>query len=145
LSEFYDPFSETLESAKEGMRNLKRESTPTKIDCEECGAQMVIKWGKNGYFLACSAYPECRFTAEFDKADDGEIRIVDEEAEVAGTCDNCGADMIVKTGRYGRFLACSAYPECKNTEPFTVDAPCPECGSGVAEKRSRRGKTFYGC
>lgn len=145
LRAFYDPFSQTLEQAREEMRNLKREAEETDIPCEKCGAHMVIKWGKNGYFLACSAYPECKSTAEFERDADGTIHIKREEPEVAGTCEKCSRDMIIKTGRYGRFLACSGYPECKNTQPFTIAATCPKCSSPIAEKRSKRNKIFYGC
>jgi DNA topoisomerase-1 len=145
LSQFYTPFKSTLDAAKEGMRNLKRESTPTDIDCPTCGSKMMIKWGKNGYFLACSNYPDCKTTQEFERDAEGNIKPVEKVVEVAGECDKCGADMIVKSGRYGRFLACSAYPDCKNTKPLALEAACPKCGGELYEKRSRRGKVFYGC
>ncbi len=145
LSTFYKPFSATLEKARKEMRNIKREQTPTELNCEECGSQMVIRWGKNGSFLACSAYPDCRNTREF-KREDGKIVLVTPEVITAGSCDKCGADMIIKTGKFGRFRACSAYPTCKNTKPVTTGVTCPKCSKGeVVEKRSRRGKVFYGC
>lgn len=145
LKDFYTPFSETLEEAKTGMRNIKRETVETDVKCGECGKPMVIKWGKNGYFLACSGYPECRSTCEFERTEDGTIKPVVEEIEVAGVCDKCGGDMVVKSGRYGRFLACSNYPECKNTKGIAVGVPCPKCGKDIVEKKSRRGKQFFGC
>ena len=145
LSDFYKPFSETLDRAKVEMRDVKREQTPTDIDCESCGAKMVIRWGKNGSFLACSAYPDCRQTSEF-KRDGAKIVIVEPEIISAGTCDKCNAGMIIKNGKYGRFRACSRYPECKNTAPVTTGVTCPDCNKGdVVEKRSRRGKVFFGC
>ena len=145
LATFYKPFSETLEKARKEMRNIKREQTPTDLKCEECGSPMVIRWGKNGSFLACSAYPDCRNTREF-KREDGKIVLVTPEVVTAGSCDKCGADMIIKTGKFGRFRACSAYPTCKNTKPVTTGVTCPKCSKGeVVEKRSRRGKVFYGC
>jgi DNA topoisomerase-1 len=145
LERFYAPFQGTLESAKEGMRNLKRESTPTDISCPACGSPMVIKWGKNGHFLACDNYPECKTTSEFIRNEDGTIQPVEKVVEVAGKCELCGSDMIIKAGRYGRFLACSAYPTCKNTQPLALEVPCPRCGGDLFEKRSRRGKVFFGC
>lgn len=146
LDRFYGPFNQRLDTAQTEMRNLKEESTPTDIDCEECGSKLVIKWGKNGYFLGCSAYPECRFTSEFERDEEGEVKLIKEEVQVMGSCDKCetGA-MVVKSGRYGRFLACSNYPTCKNTKGFAVGFDCPSCGSEVIEKRSRKGKVFYGC
>jgi DNA topoisomerase-1 len=145
LGEFYEPFRQTLDEAKLGMRNLKRESTPTDISCPNCGTKMVVKWGKNGYFLACDNYPTCKTTAEFTRDEQGQIQLVDAKAESAGKCELCGSDMIIKAGRYGRFLACSAYPTCKNTRGFAVDVNCPKCNGSIQEKRSKRGKPFYGC
>ena len=145
LSNFYKPFSADLDRAKKEMRDLKRATEPTDIDCEKCGAKMVIRWGKNGSFLACSNYPDCRKTSEFKRQGD-EIVVVIPEVIVAGECPTCSSDLIIKTGKYGRFRACSSYPECKTTLPVTTGVTCPDCGKGeVVEKRSRRGKTFWGC
>jgi DNA topoisomerase-1 len=145
LNKFYGPFSKTLDKAKVEMRNLKREATPTGFACDQCGAEMMIRWGKNGSFLACSAYPECRNTREY-KREDGKVVLIDPEIIISGTCDDCGADMIIKVGRYGRFRACSRYPDCKFTAPVSTGVTCPDCGEvEIVEKRTRRGKTFYGC
>jgi DNA topoisomerase-1 len=110
---------------------------------------MVIKWGRNGEFLACPRYPECKNTKNFKRADDGAV-VEAAEPQVDETCEQCGRPMQVRFGRYGRFLGCSGYPECKNVRP--LDKPvelgidCPECGSGrLLEKKSRRGKIFFGC
>jgi DNA topoisomerase-1 len=145
LSNFYEPFRVDLDKARKEMRDLKREAEPTDIACEKCGSQMVIRWGKNGSFLACSAYPECKSTQEF-KREDGKIVLVQPEVAVSGVCDKCGADMVIKTGKFGRFRACSRYPECKNTAPVGTGVTCPDCSKGeLVEKRSRRGKIFFGC
>lgn len=143
---FYRPFNEHLEKARVEMRNLKREETPTGIKCDKCGNMMVIKWGKLGYFLACSAYPECKNTLEFKRGEDGSIEVIREE--ISGeSCPQCGAPMVIKSGRYGRFLACSKYPSCKTTKPITTGVKCPEsnCGGEITEKRSKKGKVFYSC
>ncbi len=143
---FYEPFSKTLEKARVEMRDVKREETPTDIQCEKCGSQLVIKWGRFGRFLACSGYPECKNTKEFVETKDG-IEVVKAEVETDEVCDKCGKPMIIKSGRFGRFLACSAYPDCKNTKPISIGISCsePDCGGDLTEKRTKRGKVFFGC
>ena len=89
---------------------LPRRSLP----CEECGRKMVIKWGRNGRFLACPGYPECKNTKPLEEQ---------EQVETDETCDLCQSPMVVKTGRYGRFLACSSYPDCKGVKPFYLGIP----------------------
>ena len=145
LKKFYGPFEKKLEEAKTLMRDVKAEATPTEHKCEKCGSVMVIKWGRMGEFLACSGYPECKNTKDFKRRDDGTIEVVEQEP-TGEKCPNCGADMFVKRGRFGRFIACSRYPDCKTTMPFTFGVKCPKCNEGLlGEKKSRRGKYFYGC
>jgi len=146
VGDFYRPFSQHLEKAQKEMRNVKKEETPTDITCEKCGGRMVIKWGKLGYFLACSAYPECKNTTEFRRREDGGIEVVREEG-TGESCPACGSPMVIKSGRYGKFLACTTYPDCKTTKPLTTGVKCPEpgCTGEITEKRSKRGKVFYSC
>jgi len=146
LGVFYKPFSADLVKAKEHMRDVKREEIATDYVCEKCGKPMVIKWGRNGSFLACQGYPECRNTKEIQRGLDGKIEIVP-EATTDEVCENCSAPMVVKRGRFGSFLACSRYPDCKTTKPISLGVTCPRenCGGFLTEKRSRRGKNFYGC
>ncbi|RMH36259.1 MAG: type I DNA topoisomerase [Deltaproteobacteria bacterium] len=146
LGEFYRPFSTDLVKAEQTMRDVKREEIATEFTCEQCGEPMVVKWGRNGSFLACKGYPECRNTKEIERQADGSFEIVPEE-ETDEVCDACGAPMRVKRGKYGAFLACSRYPDCKTTKPISlgVDCPKPDCDGFLTEKRSRRGKVFYGC
>jgi DNA topoisomerase-1 len=131
------------------MRDVKREERPTGLTCEKCGQAMVIKWGRRGEFLACRGYPECKNTKNFRREDDGTI--VPIEAETTDeTCEQCGRPMQVRFGRYGKFLGCSGYPECKNMQPLHKPVPtgvkCLACGEGeMFERRSRRGKIFYSC
>lgn len=147
LRDFHTPFTETLERAREEMRNLKREEIPTDIACDKCGSVMVIKWGRNGSFLACSGYPACKNSMEYTRDDQGKVVPVREEPQTMGNCPECQSPMIVKTGRFGRFLACSGYPTCKHTEPMRLGVPCPraDCEGELVEKRSKRKKVFYGC
>ncbi|MDH3973992.1 MAG: type I DNA topoisomerase [Deltaproteobacteria bacterium] len=144
---FYENFRQALESAKVKMRDVKREEIPTDIVCDKCGTNMIIKWGKMGEFLACPNYPECKNTHNFTRDEAGNIQVVVEALEFTEeNCPVCGNQMVIKRGRYGRFLACSTYPDCKGTKPITLGITCPDCGKGeVSEKRSRKGKVFYGC
>ncbi len=146
LAGFYEPFKVELETARTEMRDVKREEIATEWVCEKCGKPMVIKWGRNGSFLACQGYPECRNTQEVVKNLDGTW----EKVPVQTTdeiCETCGAPMTIKRGRFGSFLACTKYPECKTTKAISLGVKCPRvgCGGYIAEKRSRRGKPFYGC
>jgi len=148
LTEFYDTFKEDLAKAEEAMRNVKAQAIETEITCEKCGQhKMVIKWGRNGEFLACPGYPECRNTMNFRREDGGAIvPEKEEDVPVDDPCPKCGGTMVMKRGRFGRFLACTKYPECKGTKPVSIGVSCPKgCGGYISEKRSKRGKTFYGC
>jgi DNA topoisomerase-1 len=146
LEDFYIPFKSELEKAGEEMKDIKREEIPTDLVCDKCGSPMVIKWGKNGKFLACSNYPECKNTGNIAQDENGAISKM--EAETTDIiCDVCGKNMIIKEGKFGRFLGCSGYPECKNTKPIDTGVKCPQegCGGSLCERRSRKGKTFFGC
>ncbi len=148
VREFYQPFAEHLGIARDKMRNVKREEVATDISCEKCGEAMVVKWGRFGRFLACSSYPECKSTKEFKEDASGGIEVV-EKVEVATdeTCEKCGSAMIIKTGRFGKFLACTAYPECKTTKAISIGVKCPEqdCDGDLVQKRTKKGRMFYAC
>ena len=147
LRDFYDPFEKDLTRARVEMRDLKREEEPTEEVCEKCGKPMVIKWGRNGYFLACSGYPECRNTKEYTRNPDGTLTVLPTTRPSDQICPTCGSPMVIRRGRFGEFLACSRYPDCKTTSPVSlgVDCPRPGCGGYLTEKRSKRGKVFFGC
>lgn len=147
LGNFYGGFTETLEIAKKEMRDVKRTETPTDLKCPKCEGALVIKFGKNGSFLACSSYPDCKFTGEFTKDEDGTIKLVEEE-QLGEKCPTCETgDLLYKRGKYGKFIGCATYPECRYTRPISTGVDCPRCeGKGyLTEKKSRRGKTFYSC
>jgi DNA topoisomerase-1 len=157
LHDFYKLFSKELDKAKDEMRNVKLEETPTDLVCEKCKSPMVIKWGKNGRFLCCSNYPECKNTMNFTHDENGKVKHVETQTTDI-KCNKCGKPMLVKEGRFGQFLACSGYPECKNTmnaaknengeiiaqEAPTTDEICELCGKPMAIKRGRYGQ-FLGC
>ena len=190
LARFYEKFSTDLGQAAETMPNVKGEGLPSDEVCDKCGSPMVLKVGKFGVFLACSAYPECENTREVEKTEPA----ADVEPEA---CENCGKPMVVKRGRFGQFLACSGYPDCKTTRKLietkggltaanpdqmldekcprcdsnlvvkqgrfgeftacsnypkcryvklkSTGVPCPKDGGDIVERKSRRGKTFFGC
>ncbi len=157
LNEFYGPFDEELKKAKKEMRNVKREEAPTDIVCEKCGNPMVIKWGKNGSFMACSNYPACKNTRDTANKDGAQAKETGEGEGVI--CDKCGRNMVAKQGRFGKFLACSGYPDCKNTmnlnragrddktketAPIATDTLCNKCGRNMVIKEGRFGK-FLAC
>jgi DNA topoisomerase I len=149
LRRFYEPFARDLEHAAENMRDVKRSGQPTELQCPECGAPMVVKWGRGGEFLSCSRYPECKSTANFVRDADGRIDFAKEES-TDERCEKCGRPMQVRFGRFGKFLGCSGYPECKNVRSTVRAIPtgvqCPDCHEGeIMEKRSRRGKVFFSC
>jgi DNA topoisomerase-1 len=140
VKDFYGPFQEALEhidEKKEGLKTALQEEVD--VVCEKCGRKLIKKWGRNGQFLACPAYPECRYSRPLE--DDAAAVKLDT------TCPKCGGGMILKSGRYGRFAACERYPDCKYTESYAIGVDCPRegCDGNVVEKVSKRGKVFYGC
>ncbi len=147
MEEFYGPFRESLEKAKKDMKNVKAEEVPTDIVCEKCSRHMVIKWGRKGKFLACSGYPECKNTKDFETDEHGKVVVVVRTPETTDTpCPKCSKPMTVKSGRFGKFLACSDYPDCKSTLPYSTGMPCPNNDDGMlVERRTKKGRTFYGC
>ena len=146
VKRFYLPFEQTLKKAKENMQNIKAMSIPTSIICEQCGSNMVIRWGKRGRFLSCSRYPECKNTKNFKEDKDGTIHIIEDE-KTDEICEKCGSPMVVKNGKFGPFLACSNYPACKNSRPLSLGIKCPvkDCPGEIIQKKTKKGKTFYGC
>ncbi len=148
LSEFYTPFRERLSKARQEMRLIKASGVPTDLECEKCGAPLVIRYGRSGEFLGCSRYPECDFTSDFERDAQGGIVVARRQPEETGEiCEKCGRPMLVKRGRYGEFLACSGYPECKNARPISTGVACPKegCDGTLVKRFTRRGKPFYGC
>lgn len=150
LHEFYDPFKAALDKAQTGMERARSEPSP--YVCKECGKPMVYRLGKNGRFLACSGYPECKTSMNID-AEGKPVK----EVVAAEPCAKCGKSMILRKSRLGPFLGCSGYPECDNTMPSDeqgtplrkvkaedVRESCPECKSPMAVKFGR-GKAFLGC
>ena len=140
MHDFYIPFEKSLSKLEDNRKEIK-ESLQEKTDevCEKCGANMVIKWSRNGRFYACSTFPDCKNTKPL--IDPANMPVTEKK------CPTCGAEMKFKEGRFGKFWACSKYPDCKTTLPYDIGIDCPEegCDGLIVEKRTQRGKTFYGC
>jgi DNA topoisomerase-1 len=155
MSDFYKKFQKDLKYAEKHMENIKRMEKPTDEKCEKCGAPLVIKWGKHGSFYACSTYDKddpntCTFTKEnpinlpdLDSADMQETGAAEEY------CENCGRVMVLKRGRFGQFMACTGYPDCKTTRrldqgkkvpDIPLDELCPKCGRNMMIRHGRYGE-----
>jgi DNA topoisomerase-1 len=159
MAEFYKKFQKDLKYAAKHMENIKRMEKPTDEKCELCGSPLVIKWGKHGSFYACSTYDKddpntCKFTKEnpinlpdLDSADTQDTGSAEEY------CENCGRVMVLKRGRFGQFMACTGYPDCKTTRrldqgkkvpDIPLDEPCPKCGRNMMIRHGRFGE-FTAC
>lgn len=154
LNDFYGPFKKDLETAQKQMKSAKSEVTPSEYECPQCGEKLVYRFGKNGRFLSCSAYPACKFTFPCDK----EGKMV-EVRESEHKCPVCGKMMVYRNGRFGTFLGCSDYPKCKTTlkldkqgnvlpakaAPEPTDIKCYKCKEGrLVIRRGKKGP-FLGC
>ena len=149
LRDFTKDFDPALSAAAQNMAPVKGGLT-TDVPCPQCGKPLVIKFGKSGEFLACTGYPECRYTTNFVRDEKGKIQPQarqQEVREVVGACPQCGGDVVIKKSHTGsRFLSCANYPKCTYAAPFSTGVPCPKCGKGnLVEKSSKRGKIFYSC
>ncbi|MFH0844792.1 MAG: topoisomerase DNA-binding C4 zinc finger domain-containing protein, partial [Pseudomonadota bacterium] len=145
LQSFYTSFEKELKKAQKEMKG----ELSTDIPCPECGGLLKIKAGRNGLFLGCSSYPGCKYTTNFTRDDNGKI-IPQEKVhfgESGETCEICGRAMIEKRGKFGPFIACSGYPECKNTRRIEKETgspgkgiPCPneECNGFLVERVSKK-------
>jgi DNA topoisomerase-1 len=142
LKRFYKRFRAQLDKSKKGKR-WNPDPVPTDEKCELDGGVMLKRWSKNGWFLGCANYPECKSTR--DLGADGTPTV---PRETGIHCDKCGKPMVIRSGRYGEFLSCTGYPECKNAKPVPLGVKCPKCTTGdliEIRPRKRGGKTFYGC
>lgn len=139
LTEYYKAFLKELEKIdiKEEKNNFIELSNEK---CEKCGSPMIVKYGKYGKYLACSAFPKCKNTKPI--LDEETKKIVEASNE---KCPECGGNLELKSGRFGRFFACENYPKCKFTKPFSTGLPCPECDGEIVERKSKKGRKFYGC
>jgi DNA topoisomerase-1 len=140
LKDFYGPFQERLGTVTSNIKAIKAQNQEvTDRTCPECKEHpLVIKWSRNGRFLACQGFPACKYTEPLEK-------IATEPS--SETCDKCGSPMVILTVNGKRFLGCSKYPDCRNTKALSTGIACPRegCAGFLIERRTKRGKTFYGC
>jgi DNA topoisomerase-1 len=141
LKRFYKRFRMQLDKSKKGKR-WNPEPEPTDEKCELCGGTMLKRWSKNGWFLGCANYPECKSTRDL-----GADGTPTQPRETGIDCDKCGKPMVIRSGRFGEFLSCTGYPGCKNAKPVPLGVKCPKCGGDLIEIRPRKrgGRAFYGC
>lgn len=145
VKEFYGPFHALVQEAGKDIEKKSLSEETTNEVCPTCGKPLIIKLGRFGKFYACTGFPDCRFTRpyEVDKA------AAEQQANLIADrkCPKDGADLIIKTGRFGSFIGCSNYPKCDFIEPILkeIGVTCPKDGGQVIERRSKRGKLFWGC
>jgi len=141
LETFFRPFQSDLQIARKAMKNIKREGIQTQESCPECGAPLVLRSGRYGLFLGCSAYPGCAYTRNIPREEAPAKEPIPTDEKCV-----CGAAMVIRDGKTGPFLSCSRYPECRTARPLSTGVKCPKCGKGeLAQRRTRKGKTFYSC
>ena len=148
LRTFWTPFKSKVDDTQENVKRSDVTHEETSEICPECGKPLAIKLGRFGRFLACTGYPECKYSRPLAK--NGEQTEAQPRQLTDQLCEKCGAPMEIKQGRFGPFLGCSNYPKCKNIQPLEkpkdTGITCPACGKGTfLEKKSRRGKVFYSC
>jgi DNA topoisomerase-1 len=146
LSGFYKGFRADLDKARIEMKDMRRSSIPTEIKCGKCGKPMAIRIIGNETVLACSGYPACSNIKEYRRDENGAIIPIEEEVPDE-KCPQCGSDLVIRRGRFGKFLACSGYPKCRFTKNVTmkVKCPMPDCPGSMVERRSKKGRLFFGC
>lgn len=146
ILDFYHPFMAKVDAGKTDIVSLKI-ATPLGRNCPQCGSELLLRSGRFGEFIACSGFPKCKYTEQTEEAQKANPTTPDEAS--SEVCEKCGSAMVIKNGRNGQFLACSSYPECKNTKTLNQETkfseiPCPDCGGKLMWRQSRRG-AFWGC
>jgi DNA topoisomerase-1 len=146
LEDFWQDFEKELKAFKGN--NTTKEAQETELECPECKKnKLLIRFGKSGEFVGCAGYPDCPFTSNFERnTETNEIKLVAkaEPKKVDMDCPQCGKQMREMVGRFGPFIACSGYPDCKYIHQNIAGFKCPKDQGDVAE-RKWRGGNFWGC
>jgi DNA topoisomerase I len=146
IGEFYSPFVKRLKEAEKNIKALHRTSQPAEgVTCPVCGGEMQIRWGRNGYFLSCSKYPDCKGILPYGNR--APTRSGTPRNELPAPCPECGAPLALKKGKFGLFVSCSTYPRCKGKGPKTDGLPCAKegCGGKLVLRKRKGRRAFYGC
>ncbi len=146
LKEFWNPFKNLVVDKESSVQRKDVTQEPIDEKCPECGGQLAIRLGRNGRFIGCGNFPECKYTRNLD----GTTNEAQEPESLDRKCPDCGGDLQIKTGRYGKFIGCSNYPKCRHIEslekPEDTGVECPQCKKGtILKRKSRNGKIFYSC
>jgi DNA topoisomerase-1 len=145
LHEFYEKFKKDLKDFCG--KDIIKQARTTNLSCPQCKAELIVRFGKTGEFLGCSQFPECKFTSNYTKDEKGNItmtKIDETEVTIDKQCPQCKKTLVKKIGRYGPFLACPGYPDCKYIHQESLKMPCPQCGGKIVQ-RKWRGGNFWGC
>ncbi len=148
IKEFWKPFIGLIQQKETEIKKSDVTTEKTEETCPQCQKPLVIKLGRYGRFYACSGFPDCRYVRNLKNSNGGDGP--DEQQLSEEKCEQCGKPLMVRQGRYGAFLGCSGYPDCKFIRPLKkpvdLGIACPDCAEGkIMEKKSRRGKVFYSC
>jgi len=148
MNDFWRPFTQLITEKEEAVQ--RKDVTQESIDekCPDCGSPLSIRLGRNGRFIGCTNYPTCSYTRNL--GEDGAAAAAEPERVEGRVCPQCASALVIKTGKYGKFIGCSGYPGCKHIEPLEkpqdTGVECPQCKTGVILKRkARSGKIFYSC
>ena len=145
VRDFYGPLQEALEIAKV---EAPKQVEETGEMCPESGHPLIVRWGRRGQFIACSGYPECKYSKPMP-GDEPEVEL----PKIEEACPDCSKPLAARNGRNGPFIGCTGYPKCRYTRPIEgeteelpkIEEPCPDCGSALSARMSRFGKPFIGC
>ena len=145
MDNFWRPFIKLVKEKEKSVSRAEATTEPLDEKCPKCGEQLMIRLGRRGRFVGCSAYPDCDYTRNLGEETEEKPEIVADRS-----CPSCGSSLLIRTGKYGKFIGCSSYPDCTYIEPLEKPAStgvsCPKCKQGeMVTRRSRRGKTFYSC
>ncbi|MDF2939769.1 MAG: topoisomerase [Gammaproteobacteria bacterium] len=150
LDQFWGPFKKLIDDI--GVNVQRKDVTQEQLDeaCPDCGKPLSIRLGKRGKFIGCTAYPECKYTRPMTTSGEAPAEPAAPTIVEGRTCPDCGGELHIKQGRYGKFIGCGNYPKCKHMEPLVkpkdLGISCPQCKQGeLMERKSRYGKLFYSC
>ncbi|MGH8556968.1 MAG: type I DNA topoisomerase [Methylococcales bacterium] len=146
MHEFWDPFNKLVNDKEESVQRKDVTQELMEEKCPECGSQLSVRLGRNGRFIGCTNYPECKYTRNLNE----EKQAPEPEIVEGKSCPKCHSALLIKSGRYGKFIGCSKYPTCRHIEPLEKPVEtgihCPECKDGtILKRKSRNGKIFFSC